>query len=81
MSDKPADVALRVPIDRDQMMQKVKAKMIYNEEKMSLVKENKEKLHQEEQKKAEEKLKLMEKKVFHWVTSLGKAERRAAQTE
>lgn len=63
MSEKPADVALRVPIDRDQMMQKLKAKMIYNEEKMAIVKENKEKLQHEEEKKAEEKLKTMEKKV------------------
>lgn len=52
MSEKP-DIALRVPIDRDQMIQKVKAKFIYNEEKMQTIKENKEKLELMEQKRKE----------------------------
>ncbi|CAI2361140.1 unnamed protein product [Moneuplotes crassus] len=56
VSQKP-DIALRVPIDREEIVQKQKAKSIYNEEKMALVRENKEKLHQEEEEKLLKKIK------------------------
>jgi hypothetical protein len=56
ISAKP-DIALRVPIDRDEIVRKIKAKNIYNEEKNALVNENKQKLMLEEQVKAEKKSK------------------------
>lgn len=56
LSDKPT-VPLRVPIDRDQIAQKHKAKSIYNEERVARVLEAKQKLAEDELKKADDKLK------------------------
>jgi hypothetical protein len=56
ISAKP-DIALRVPIDRDEIVRKIKAKNIYNEEKNALVSENKQKIILGEQVKAEKKSK------------------------
>jgi len=62
VSSKP-EIALRVPIDKDQIIQKQKAKLIYQEERLSKVIENKCKLEEEKNKKLEEKLKLEQKKA------------------
>lgn len=56
LSDKPT-LPLRVPIDRDQVVQKQKAKSIYNEERVARVLEAKHKLAEDELKKADDKLK------------------------
>lgn len=44
------DVPLRVPIDKDQLMQKQKAKLIYQEERLAMVSENKNKLEEDQNK-------------------------------
>lgn len=56
LSDKPT-LPLRVPIDRDQIAQKHKAKSIYNEERVARVLEAKQKMAEDELKKADDKLK------------------------
>lgn len=61
ISVKP-DIALRVPIDREEVIQKLKAKNIYNEEKMSLVSENKRKLMMEEEARLQKKAKKEQEK-------------------
>lgn len=56
MSVKP-DIALRVPIDKETILQKQKAKHIYQEERLQMIKQNKIKLEEEQKKKLENKLK------------------------
>lgn len=60
ISEKPS-VPLRVPIDREEVMQKQKAKNIYNEERMVNVHHNKSKLEEETIKKLEDKEKSEQK--------------------
>ena len=56
VNEKPT-LPLRVPIDRDQVFQKQKAKSIYNEERITRVLETKHKIMEEEEKKLENKQK------------------------
>lgn len=60
INSKP-DIIPRVPIDKNEFIEKQKAKLIYQEECLANVLKNKQKIDQEYQKKLEQKLKDSEK--------------------